>query len=84
MFFFYFQDLVTVVRVNATSLKLLFKQANLVITQFYGYLAVLMSFLIFLKWNGSIVVGDKSAHEASIHLPQVSVILVRLQKKIIL
>jgi hypothetical protein len=40
-----------------------------------------MSFLIFLKWNGSIVVGDKSAHEAVIHLPQVSVILVRLQKK---
>lgn len=31
---------------------------------------ILISFLVFVFVNGSIVVGDKSAHEASIHLPQ--------------
>ncbi|VEN57456.1 unnamed protein product [Callosobruchus maculatus] len=35
-----------------------------------SYLAVGVSFLIFLYINGGIVVGDKTAHEATIHLPQ--------------
>ncbi|CAH1988680.1 unnamed protein product [Acanthoscelides obtectus] len=35
-----------------------------------SYLAVGVAFLTFLAINGSIVVGDKSAHEATIHLPQ--------------
>lgn len=30
----------------------------------------LISFLVFVFKNGSIVVGDKTAHEASLHLPQ--------------
>ncbi|CAH1153548.1 unnamed protein product [Phaedon cochleariae] len=37
-------------------------------TSSYG--AVLLSFMIFLIINGSIVVGDKTAHEATIHIPQ--------------
>lgn len=35
------------------------------------YLLVGLSFVCFLAWNGSIVLGDKSAHEATIHLPQI-------------
>ncbi|XP_045782128.1 putative Dol-P-Glc:Glc(2)Man(9)GlcNAc(2)-PP-Dol alpha-1,2-glucosyltransferase [Maniola jurtina] len=33
-------------------------------------LSVLVSFSIFLYVNGSIVIGDKKAHEATIHIPQ--------------
>lgn len=32
--------------------------------------AILVLFLVFLYHNGSIVVGDKSAHQMTIHLPQ--------------
>lgn len=34
------------------------------------YLSVIFTFLLFLVTNGGIVVGDKTAHEASIHIPQ--------------
>lgn len=34
------------------------------------YLLVGLSFICFLVWNEGIVLGDKSAHEATIHLPQ--------------
>lgn len=37
----------------------------------YGYLYILFGFVIFLAINGSIVLGDKSQHEAVLHLPQV-------------
>lgn len=43
-----------------------------IISQFYGYILVMMAFITFLWINGSIVVGDKSAHEATIHLMQVT------------
>lgn len=33
-------------------------------------MAVVLSFLLFLVWNGSIVVGDKAHHTACLHLPQ--------------
>ncbi|XP_034251591.1 dol-P-Glc:Glc(2)Man(9)GlcNAc(2)-PP-Dol alpha-1,2-glucosyltransferase [Thrips palmi] len=35
-----------------------------------GYIFVGAAFIIFVVWNGSIVVGDKQAHQASIHLTQ--------------
>lgn len=34
------------------------------------HILLLSGFIIFVYWNGSIVVGDKSAHEATIHTPQ--------------
>lgn len=37
---------------------------------FYGFVAVVVLFIGFVIANGSIVVGDKSAHEASLHIPQ--------------
>uniref|UniRef100_A0A7G3AAW1 Dol-P-Glc:Glc(2)Man(9)GlcNAc(2)-PP-Dol alpha-1,2-glucosyltransferase n=1 Tax=Lutzomyia longipalpis TaxID=7200 RepID=A0A7G3AAW1_LUTLO len=42
-----------------------------IIEQFLPYLVVLVAFLVFLYINGSIVIGDKSAHEATIHLAQI-------------
>jgi alpha-1,2-glucosyltransferase len=32
---------------------------------------ILLSFVAFVYYNGSIVVGDKKAHEASLHIPQI-------------
>lgn len=40
-----------------------------------SYGAVFCSFLAFLLWNGSIVLGDKSHHQASIHLSQINYFL---------
>ncbi|KAL3289747.1 hypothetical protein HHI36_023144 [Cryptolaemus montrouzieri] len=36
-----------------------------------AYMSVICSFLIFVYLNGSIVVGDKTAHKATIHIPQI-------------
>ena len=36
-----------------------------------GYFLVGAAFFSFVIWNGSIVVGDKQAHQASLHLTQV-------------
>ncbi|KAK3932622.1 Dol-P-Glc:Glc(2)Man(9)GlcNAc(2)-PP-Dol alpha-1,2-glucosyltransferase [Frankliniella fusca] len=36
-----------------------------------GYFLVVVTFTVFVLWNGSIVVGDKQAHQASLHLTQV-------------
>ncbi|XP_066972896.1 dol-P-Glc:Glc(2)Man(9)GlcNAc(2)-PP-Dol alpha-1,2-glucosyltransferase [Macrobrachium rosenbergii] len=35
-----------------------------------SYSIVLMSFIAFVLYNGGIVVGDRKAHEATVHLPQ--------------
>ncbi|RPA89181.1 hypothetical protein L873DRAFT_1784315 [Choiromyces venosus 120613-1] len=36
------------------------------------YLAVIISFVVFIIWNDfSIVLGDKSAHQPTLHLPQI-------------
>lgn len=36
----------------------------------FGYFLIIFAFIAFIIVNGSIVVGDKTAHEASIHIPQ--------------
>ncbi|KAM3536278.1 hypothetical protein MY4038_000436 [Beauveria bassiana] len=38
--------------------------------QIWPYVAVLASFAAFVHWNGSVVLGDKSNHVATIHLAQ--------------
>lgn len=37
---------------------------------FVGYITVVLLFAGFILWNGGIVVGDKSAHVASLNFPQ--------------
>lgn len=44
-----------------------------VIQHLWSYILVLLAFIFFVFANGSIVVGDKSAHEANVHLPQVGI-----------
>jgi hypothetical protein len=39
--------------------------------EFGGHLSLMIGFLLFVKINGGITVGDRSAHEASTHLPQI-------------
>ncbi|KAL6353493.1 hypothetical protein LRP88_13988 [Fusarium phalaenopsidis] len=41
-----------------------------VIRQIWPYVAVLVAFGSFVFWNGGVVLGDKSNHVATIHLPQ--------------
>lgn len=43
-----------------------------VIQNLWSFILLLASFVAFVLANGSIVVGDKSAHEASLHLVQVN------------
>ncbi|KAF5270601.1 hypothetical protein FQA39_LY01339 [Lamprigera yunnana] len=40
-------------------------------TNVTAYLSVILSFLLFIYINGGIVVGDKTAHKVSLHLPQI-------------
>uniref|UniRef100_A0AAG5CW63 Dol-P-Glc:Glc(2)Man(9)GlcNAc(2)-PP-Dol alpha-1,2-glucosyltransferase n=1 Tax=Anopheles atroparvus TaxID=41427 RepID=A0AAG5CW63_ANOAO len=42
-----------------------------IVDRFWAYALVMIGFIAFLVFNGSIVIGDKSAHEAAVHLPQV-------------
>ncbi|KAF5012902.1 hypothetical protein FDECE_1076 [Fusarium decemcellulare] len=41
-----------------------------VIRQIWPYIAILAAFGSFVVWNGGVVLGDKSNHVATIHLPQ--------------
>lgn len=40
------------------------------VIQLWPYILLLASFVGFLVWNGGVVLGDKSNHVATIHLPQ--------------
>ncbi|KAK5578267.1 hypothetical protein RB653_003222 [Dictyostelium firmibasis] len=51
-------------------IKFIFKNLLEIIRKFIGFILVGLLFLIFLYKNGSIVVGDKSNHESSFHVPQ--------------
>ncbi|RDW58189.1 hypothetical protein BP6252_13600 [Coleophoma cylindrospora] len=42
----------------------------LILTRLWPYIALLVSFASFVIWNGGVVLGDKSNHVATIHLPQ--------------
>lgn len=42
-----------------------------VIQNLWGFIVIMTSFVAFVITNGSIVVGDKTAHEAKLHLAQV-------------
>lgn len=47
------------------------KQVRILFVYLIGYISVLVAFMVFVIVNGSIVVGDKAAHEAAVHFPQV-------------
>lgn len=66
-----FKDLVTVIDVYLHRPDLIWSHFKAILAEFYGYLAVISGFIVFLWYNGSIVIGDKCAHQAAIHIPQV-------------
>lgn len=68
-------DLRTVIDVYLHRPDLIFTHAQEIIVLYYGYLSVLCGFVAFVWHNGSIVIGDKTAHEAAIHFSQVSFLL---------
>lgn len=54
-----------------TQLRFLFYFLNAkIVTEILSIMSILITFVLFIFFNGSIVVGDKTAHEASIHVPQ--------------
>ena len=42
----------------------------LILAKLWSFILLLAAFAGFILWNGSITLGDKSNHQASIHLPQ--------------
>jgi len=44
---------------------------GLIVTKCFGFILVGVSFLLFVKLNNGIVVGDRSAHVAVLHFPQI-------------
>ena len=55
----------------ASLLRSLFTNLPTLLILLWPYAAVIAIFFIFVVCNGSIVVGDKSHHQAGLHLPQV-------------
>ncbi|XP_065359549.1 putative Dol-P-Glc:Glc(2)Man(9)GlcNAc(2)-PP-Dol alpha-1,2-glucosyltransferase [Calliphora vicina] len=53
-----------------TNFKLLLKCIWHILKKGCFYMIIILPFLGFVYLNGSIVLGDKRAHEASIHIPQ--------------
>ncbi|KAH8756879.1 DIE2/ALG10 family-domain-containing protein [Hyaloscypha sp. PMI_1271] len=43
---------------------------SLILTRLWPYVLLLASFAGFVVWNGGVVLGDKSNHVATVHLPQ--------------
>lgn len=65
-----FGDILAVVLFYAKRFYLIPKQIKLLVAHLFGYVLVLAGFVGFVLYNGSIVVGDKDAHTASVHVPQ--------------
>ena len=42
----------------------------LLIARLWPYISLLITFTIFVVWNGGVVLGDKSNHVATVHAPQ--------------
>lgn len=66
------QDILNVIKFYFKRIYVLPKQIRLLVVYLFGYISVMLSFIAFVLWNGSIVVGDKTAHAAALHLPQVT------------
>jgi alpha-1,2-glucosyltransferase len=65
-----FSNFIFAVKAHLQHPKILGELIFGAIRELYGYILIIIGFIAFLFVNGSIVVGDKTAHEASIHVPQ--------------
>lgn len=66
-----FKDLFRALRMVFGSPSIILEVLSNSHSKFLGYELNILGFMAFLYYNGSIVVGDKSAHEAALHLPQI-------------
>lgn len=71
-----FQDISQVIGFYFRRIYLIPKQIRLLCAYLSGYIVVIALFAAFIHYNGSIVVGDKTAHEAAVHFPQVTSIII--------
>ncbi|KAK3070725.1 glucosyltransferase [Teratosphaeriaceae sp. CCFEE 6253] len=64
--------LLTIVSIAACSLRLATQPRRLltVLSALAPFLTLAACFAAFVLWNGSVVLGDKSNHPATLHLPQ--------------
>lgn len=68
----FLQEVCDLAKVILTKPTDILKKTGLqVVLESVAYMSVLCSFLMFVYLNGSIVVGDKTAHEATLHITQV-------------
>ncbi|KAG0633497.1 alpha-2-glucosyltransferase Alg10 [Tuber brumale] len=59
-------------RTPITHLLSIISNIPTIISSTFPYLLVILSFAIFIVWNDfSLVLGDKSAHQPTLHLPQI-------------
>ncbi|XP_058822331.1 putative Dol-P-Glc:Glc(2)Man(9)GlcNAc(2)-PP-Dol alpha-1,2-glucosyltransferase [Topomyia yanbarensis] len=65
------KDLFDTIRILLTTPRLLYRVLIRSCFFYFGFILNLLAFMVFLYWNGSIVVGDKTAHVAAVHLPQI-------------
>lgn len=65
-----FGNIIFALKSHLKSPRYLMELVSGTIVDLYGFIFIILGFITFLIINGSIVVGDKSAHEASIHVPQ--------------
>uniref|UniRef100_A0A1Q3F5Q3 Dol-P-Glc:Glc(2)Man(9)GlcNAc(2)-PP-Dol alpha-1,2-glucosyltransferase n=1 Tax=Culex tarsalis TaxID=7177 RepID=A0A1Q3F5Q3_CULTA len=66
-----FMDLIPTITTVLDRPSLIFHVLRHAHSKLIGYELNLLAFIGFLWYNGSIVVGDKTAHVAALHLPQI-------------
>ncbi|EAT40471.1 AAEL007809-PA [Aedes aegypti] len=66
-----YSDLWQTIRIMLRKPKLVVDLLRHVLPKYFGYIINIVGFVVFLCLNGSIVIGDKSAHVAKLHVPQI-------------
>ena len=56
---------------TSTLVRSVLDNFTALLSSLWPYAVVAVLFVVFVIWNGSVVVGDKSHHQASLHIPQV-------------
>ncbi|KAI9014801.1 alpha-2-glucosyltransferase Alg10 [Gaertneriomyces semiglobifer] len=64
------RSLAAVIKVILRFITLAIRNLRTTIATLWPYISVTIAFAAFLIWNGGIVLGDKSNHVATIHVPQ--------------
>lgn len=65
------KDIIRLLRIFYYHKWIIFTKSSLAfLLNLFCYVSLVVAFIIFVITNGGIVVGDKTAHEATIHIPQ--------------